>query len=77
MDLCGILLMGGLPCAGKKPRDQARKKDMRELYQKAERGELNDEKTTERTASALVQRYLRHHISLARPTDENGDLITI
>jgi hypothetical protein len=42
---------------GKKPRDYARKKDMRELYAKAERGELDLDTTTERTAAALVQRY--------------------
>jgi hypothetical protein len=41
---------------GKKPRDYARKKDMRDLYAKAERGELDLDKTTERTAAALVQR---------------------
>lgn len=44
--------------SGKKPRDYARKKDMRELYQRAERGELDEEKTTERTAAALLQRYV-------------------
>lgn len=42
--------------SGKKPRDYARKKDMRDLYAKAERGELDLDKTTERTAAALVQR---------------------
>lgn len=44
--------------SGKKPRDYARKKDMRELYQRAERGELDADKTTERTAAALVTRFV-------------------
>lgn len=37
-------------------RDYGRKKAMRQLYQRAERGELDAEKTTERTAAALLKR---------------------